>query len=261
MSLSKTQIITLCLFALGLLILMFGFRTKPNELLEREKTRSMNLQATNVTILKQEAVSLLSGDQKSRIQITEAQLSEATNVDQKADLHKQLSAVWYGANQLGIAGFHAEEVAKLLETGEAWSIAGTTYGLCIQRTEKDKEKKYCLEKSLQALENAISLDPEEVSYQLNRAVILTENPPAENPMQGVQLMLGLNKKFPKNVTITNNIAKFALQTNQLEKAEQRLLGALEIEPNNKRTNCLLAQLYSMKGMNDKASEYKKICEE
>jgi len=72
-------------------------------------------------------------------------------------------------------------------------------------------------------------------------------------------LLSLNKKFPKNVPVINNIAKFAIQTNQIDKAEQRLLGALTIEPDNKMTNCLLAQLYKAKGDENGAMKFQELC--
>ncbi len=257
MALKKTQLLTLAGFGV-LLILLMAMRTKPQDLLVREKSRSLNLQSTDVNILKQEAASSLSDNNKTRIQLLEAQLEEASD-EERIEVYKDLSSVWYDAGEVGIAGHYAEQVALGLQDASSWGIAGTTYALCVKRSEKDKEQSLCLSKALEALENAISLDPNDLSYQTNRAVILAEHPPAENPMQGVKLLLELNKNFPENVSVINNIAKFAIQTNQLEKAEQRLLGALEIEPNNKMTNCLLAQLYGAKGDNAKASVYQAQC--
>ena len=259
MTLSRNQIVTIGFFLLVLAVLA-SFRTKPKELLERERNRSMNLLSTNVNILIQEAAPLLSSNSKTKIQLLEAELAEeGISAEDKAELNRRLSSTWYEAGQIGIAGHFAEEVAKITEDASSWGISGTTYGLCIKRTEKEKEREYCLTKSLEALENAISLDPENLDFQINRAVILAENPPKDNPMRGVLLLLDMNKKFPKNVPVINNIAKFALQTNQLERAEQRLLGALSIEPDNVMTNCLLAQLYSIKGDESRSLTYEQKC--
>lgn len=254
----RPQLIALAGFGI-LLILLMSLRTKPNDLLDREKNRALNLQSTDVGILKQEAAKDLSSDNKARIQILESRLAGASD-SLRVEILKELSSVWYSTGEIGISGSYAEEVANLVATPEAWGIAGTTYALCVKRTAKDKERSFCLNKSLEALENAISLDPENLDYQINRAVLLAENPPSENPMQGVQLLLSLNKNFPKNVPVINNIAKFALQTGQVDRAEQRLLRAIELEPNNNTTNCLLAQLYSAKGDDDQSSIYRQKCE-
>ena len=259
MNLTRSQIYSILAF-LSLLLILAAFRTKPKDLLEREKNRSLNLQSTNANILIQEAVPDLRETYKTRIQILEAQLSSA-NEEQAAQLYKDLSSVWFESGNPSIAGHYAEEVATLEETAEAWGLAATTYALCINRSEKEKEKEFCLAKSLNAIENAITLAPEEIDYQINRGVILAENPPPDNPMKGVLLLLDLNKKYPKNVSVINNIAKFALQTNQLERAEQRLLGALEIEPNNKITNCLLTEVYLAMGQKDKSLVFQEKCAE
>jgi len=257
MNLHKSQLFALLGFLL-LSILLLSLRTKPRDLIDREKTRSLNLQSTDINILRQEAAGRLSDNAKARIQILEAQLADAED-EEKTEIYKDLSSIWYDAEEIGISGHYAEEVAHGLQSASAWGIAGTTYALCIKRTEKEKERSLCLSKALESLENAISLDPDNLSYQINRAVLLAENPPQDNPMRGVLLLLEMNKKFPENVPVINNIAKFALQTNQLDKAEQRLLGALEIDPNNIKTNCLLAQLYEAKGDKRKASNYLMKC--
>ena len=258
MAITKSQIYTLLGFGVLILLLM-AMRTKPQDLLDKEKNRSLNLQSTDVNILKQEAAATLSDNNKARIQILESELGKADE-DTIDDIYKDLSSVWYDAGEIGIAGHYAEEVATKNEDAASWGIAGTTYALCVKRSKKDKEKTLCLSKAIEALENAISLDPEDLSYQINRAVILAENPPPSNPMQGVKLLLDLNKNFPKNVPVINNIAKFAIQTNQLDKAEQRLLGAIELDPTNVTSYCLLVKLYNAKGENDKASIYQAKCQ-
>jgi len=258
MALQKSHIYTILGF-LALFAILLAMRSKPTELIEREKTRALNLQSTDVNALRLEASSSLSSNNKARIQILESELAEASE-EEKVEVYKDLSSVWYDAGELGIAGHYAEQVALSVNDAESWGIAGTTYGICIKRSEKDKEKSLCLSKALEAIETAISLEPDVVDFQLNRAIILAENPPADNPMRGVLLLLDLNKNFPKNVSVINNIARFALQTNQLDKAEQRLLGALAIEPDNKMTNCLLVQLYQAKGENSKMELYRPKCD-
>jgi len=260
MKLTQVQLYSILAFTLLLLILLFGFRTKPNELIEREKTRALNVQSTTVNILIQEASAGLSDVSKSRIQILESQINDVSD-DEKVELYKELSSVWYTAGEPGIAGHYAEQVASLTESAEAWGIAGTTYGLCVKKSSKDKERTLCLSKTLESLENAISLDPKNIDYKINKAVVQAENPPADNPMSGVLQLLDLNKKFPKNVPVINNIAKFALQTNQFDKAEQRLFSALEVDPDNITSNCLLAQLYMAKGDENKASKFREKCEQ
>lgn len=254
------KIVTLFLF-LGLLgVLWFGFPTKPSKLLDSEQERRLNLQSTQASILITEAIGQLSSSTRTQIQLLEAQIAGSSEDSVRVALLKDLASLWYGEGHIAIAGSYAEQVAHIIGDAQAWSIAGTTYGMGIKTAGSEKERKYCIDKALLSLENAISLDPENIAFQLNRAIILAEHPPSDNPMQGVLMLLDLNKNNPQNVSVINNIAKFALQTGQLDKAEQRLLTADSLSPNNKMTNCLFAQLYNAKGDKVKADWYRTKCE-
>lgn len=256
---TRSQLLTTAAFLLLLLFLQFGFRTKPVKVLELEQSRALNQTSTDISILKNEAFDELQSGDRSRIQILEAQIQEEDNPEAKLELLKNLSGTWYALGQSALAGNYAEEIAKEENTSEAWGIAGTTYAACVKSSTKEKEKSFCLQKAIESLEMASSLDPAAVNHTLNRAVLLAENPPSDNPMKGVLLLLDLNKKHPENVPVINNIAKFALQTGQLDRAEQRLLKANDLLPNNKTTNCLLAELYSAKGDISKAELFKEKC--
>jgi len=259
MNLEKPQLLAIG-GSIVLLALLLSLRTKPRDLISLEKERSMNRQSTDPAILKRDAIKDISSNALSRVQILEAQLSEATDTSVRIGLLKDLSSTWYGEGQYAIAGSNAEQIATLMQSGQAWGIAGTTYAAGIKKSKQEKERKYCLSKALECLENAASQSPEEISYQLNRGIILAENPPQNNPMKGVLLLLDLNKNNPKNVPVINNIAKFALQTGQLDKVEQRLSLAIELEPNNRMSNCLMAQLYDAKGQKDKADQFRAKCD-
>ncbi len=260
MKLSSTQYISIGGFGLLFLVLLLGFSTKPKSVLTKEHQRKLNLQSTNVETLKSEAIQELSSMARTRIQLLEAEIRDSQTDSTRIERYKQLAKIWYDEGRVAIAGSYAEEIAMLVDDAEAWGIAGTTYAIGINTSTKEKERQFCLEKALAALENASSIAPDVVSYQLNRAIILTEHPPEDNPMRGVLMLLDLNKKHPKNVAIINNIAKFALQTGQLDKAEQRLLKANDLSPNNNTTICLFAKLYKAKGDISKAEFYEAKCD-
>ncbi len=259
MKLGKPQYIVLAT-GVALLLVLLSFRTKPTDLISREKERSLNLQSTDPSILRQEALGQLASASLSRVQVLEAQISAANDTADRVSLLQELSSLWFREKEFGLAGTYAQEIAQYVQTDEAWGIAGTTFGVGIKNSLKEKEKSYCLSKALESLENATSLAPNKVSHRLNRGIILVESPPKDNPMKGVLILLDLNKKYPKNVSVINNIAKFALQTGQVDRAEQRLLTAIDLSPNNKTTHCLLAQLYEAKGDEVKFGMYREKCE-
>ena len=257
---SRLQIYSIAGFVLLFLSLLFGMPTKPQDLLREERSRALNLQATDVSILKREAFQNLAGGDRATIQILEGRLEDESDTLSRRKTMEDLSSTWFALEQFGLAGHYAEMIAKESQNAEDWGIAGTTYAIGVNRTGKEKEKKFCRAKSLEALENAISQDPSNLSYQINRAVLFAEHPDPQNPMKGIMILIDLNKNFPENVPVINNLARFAIQTGQLDRAKVRLTEALALEPENKRSNCLMVDLMQQTRNLDGIEQFKVKCE-
>ena len=124
------------------------------------------------------------------------------------------------------------KVAELENTEQAWSIAGTTMTLGLKNADQEKIKKFCSKNAIKAFENAISMDPENVQHRTNLAICYAEYPSQDNPMQGIMMLLDLNKKHPDNVGVLITLARFGMQTGQFEKVQGRLQKVLSLEPDN-----------------------------
>ena len=243
-----------------LAVLFFGFSTKPDALIAKEKVRALNSTSTDVNIIQRDVLKELSRDQRASIQILEAQIAEARDTASRVETLKELSGTWYRYGQYALAGSAAEQVAEATGEAQSWSIAATTYARGISEEAEQKKSAFCKEKAIECLENAISLDPDNIDHELNRGILFANYPEAQNPMKGIQILLKLNKNYPENVPVMNNLAKFALQTNQLDRAQVRLQKAAELDPNNRMTNCLSMELYNKLGEVSKAEQFRAKCE-
>lgn len=258
MSLSKSQYITIAVSVLALLVLLFGCETKTPELKKAESTRAMNMEATGVQNILLNAKKGLSKDQLPVIDALSVELDKAVSDEEKTKIYKRMSSAWYDFGHPILAGHYAEEVAKLEQTEQSWSIAGTSYLLGVKSTKDKKNKDYASSKAIAALDNAISMNPDNVDHKINKALTLVENP-VEMPMEGIMMLLDLNKQYPKEIKVLHQLARLGMRTNQWDKAIGRLTTALEIEPNNANTHCLLAEAYQGKGDNALASKHIKMC--
>jgi uncharacterized protein HemY len=260
--LSKTN--TLIITSIGLLIaIYFGCNTLGNKQKEVEKSRLSNMEATSLSNLVSEANKKLSDTDKSQIEALQLELeSTGTDTLKKISVLKTVSAWWYQKGHPSISGTYAEEVAKLEKSENAWSITGTTYALCVKNIgDNKKEKEYCSKRAINAFEKAISISPDNVDHRVNLAICYVDNPTPDNPMQGILMLRELNTKYPKNVTVLNQLGKLAIQTNQFDKAITRLEDAISVEPNNNTTICLLAQAYNAVGDAEKAKIYVDKCQQ
>ncbi|TAK44578.1 MAG: hypothetical protein EPO28_04640 [Saprospiraceae bacterium] len=243
------------------LVLFWGFDTKPNAQKEVENRRALAATSTDAIALLNEAKGSLGIQESAKVLTLESELVNASSDSMKIEIYKKLSSAWYDANKPAIAGFYAEKIAGLTKTEDAWSIAGTTYSICVQREKEEKVRSYCRQYAIQSLENAASLNPSNLQHKVNMALVYTEMPLKENPMKGIMMLVDMNKQYPQNVLVLTQLGRLALKTSQFEKAIQRLQQAIAIEPDNSEVNCLLSDAYSGIGDAPKAEAARKKCEE
>lgn len=257
-SLSKGQIIAILITVFCFCILYFYFDINPNSQKEVEKSRSLNIEATSIQNLILEAREEL-GPNYNILEAMNMELNSIEIDSNKVEQLKTISGKWYELGYPAISGYYAEEVAKILNSASAWSIAGTTYLIGAKQATADKTRKWSMQRANLALENAISLEPDNLDHKINLALGYVENPPEENPMKGILLLRSLDEEYPDNVKVLTQLGRLSLVTNQLDNAVLRLKRAEELEPDNKNVLCLLAEVFQAKGQSVMAEEYNNKC--
>ena len=243
------------------IIMYFGCDTNPDNHKTIEKQRFDNAVSTDISSLLMDAKQDIKPENGSSILALEMDLNNAVEEEEKVEAFKELSSAWYKFGKPAIAGYYAEQVALVDNTEETWSIAGTTYSICVQRETEIKVKDYCTDHAISALENAASLNPTNLQHNINLALVYTENPPKETPMKGVLMLVELNKQNPENVSVLNQLGRLAIKTGQYDRAVQRLTKALELEPENPTSNCLLGKALEEKNDQTAAAPYLAKCSE
>ncbi len=253
---SRFQWLTIGGAAVLFSVLYFGLDTIPPE--NKEAGSQRRISATNADVLIQDAVSSLSDVQLLELEQLETGLRAGTPEEKQQSL-ESLSRSWYQFGHPVIAGHYAMLLAEEQNTDEAWSIAGSTFAIALQRSTEEKVRDFSAQNAVRCFESAISLNPDELSYRLNLALVYAEKPVKEDPMKGILMLRDLNQKYPENVSVLNNLARLGLQTGQVERALQRLESAYQLEPKNPVTVCLLAEAYRTAGDENKAGFYTTVC--
>ncbi len=256
---TKGQSVLVGLSLLLFLGLYFGGSIKPSEIKSAEKSRALNSESTDINALLIDAKPSLSPLQSAELLSLETRLSQAEEDTTTISIYKDIASTWYKYKRADISGHYALKVAEIENTESAWSIAGTTLTLGVKTATKDKIKKYCSSKAVKAFENAISLNPESVQHRTNLAICYAEYPSASNPMQGIMMLLELNKKHPDDIGVLLTLARFGMQTGQYEKVEGRLQRVLSMEPNNKSANCMMVDVLAQLEKVAMAGPYQAKC--
>ncbi len=247
---SKLQLSIVSGAILLLVVLLFGFNTKPGKQTAINKSRALAAESTDINILLTEAREKLSANEATTVLLQEQSLSEATSDSVRIGKMEQLSKKWFDLGHPEIAGYYAEGIADITQTEQAWAISGTTYAIGVQRASSEKIRTYCSGRAVKAFQNAISINPDEMAHKVNLALCYTDNPPKDNPMKGILMLVDMNKKNPDDVMVLTQLGRLAIKTGQFEKAVQRLERASTIESSNAKLFCLLADAY--KGLKNEA---------
>jgi len=258
MKMNKTQSILIVSMIALFCLIYFGMSTKPKEQRDAEMTRAANIEATGIQNIVSNAKKSLSKDQLNIIEALQAEYHDAQGDEEKIDKAKAMASRWYEFGSPIVSGYFAEDIAKIRNTKDAWSIAGTTYSIGMNNAEEEKEMQFARGRAIKAFENAISLTENNIDDKINLALIYVERPD-QRPMEGIQMLLKLNESNPDNVQVINQLARLGLRTNQTEKAIGRLKRALELEPNNINSICMLAQAYAQAGNEKAAKEFEDRC--
>lgn len=256
---NRVQFIVLGLFIGLFCLLYFGMDTKPKKHKLVEKSRALNLESTNISNLLMEAKRSLLENESDLIHAYELQLKTAENDDDKAEILESLSSKWFESGYEAISGFYAEKIAEIKKDDVSWSITGTTFVFCIRNAKETKVKEYCSKRGIHAFEIAISLNPTEVNHKVNLAVCLAEYPLKDNPMQGILMLLNLNREHPNHIGVMYQLARFGVQTGQYDKAIGRLNRILELDPDYFQAYCLLTKIYEETDDLSQAILYRKKC--
>lgn len=235
-------------------LLYFGCDTQTREQKAIDQSRALTTEAMDIKSHAEATLTSLNTTQKMDIQ---SHMSIKPNQD-STDFLKQLSSAWHSANHDEIAAWYAEQVADIEKTEEAWSIAGANYYLAMTQNTEPQIRDFCMQRAVNAFQNAISIDPSKIENKINLALCYTENPPQDNPMKGILLLRDLDQENPENILVNLQLARLAIKTGQFDKAIVRLETVLSKEPDNRKAICLLADAYK-ETQNAKAKEMMQRC--
>jgi len=251
-----SQFISIALFLGLFLLLYFGCDTKDSSQKIAEKSRVLNFEKISPQMLMKEAKSDLLSDESMYLDALKIQIDQAATPEEKFALREKEASFWFTKEEEGISGAIAQKIAEGRGDSQSWSIAGTTFTLCLQRETEPDIRDFCFNRAVNAFEQAISLNPENLDHQVNLALCYVEKPLENNPMKGIQMLLGLNKEYPENISVLSQLGRLSIKTNQLDRAIARFITILTLEPGNIEANCYLGGIYEKQGNKTLANKHK-----
>lgn len=179
-----------------------------------------------------DARNTLDSSQTAWLTYLDQEKAQAATIEDEAEVLKLISRTWYENGNYLASGYYAKKVAELLQTGEAWSIAGTTYAAAFKTGKENDIKKLAAQKAIEAIGKAKALQPDSLQHRINEGLMYLELSTVDAtvmPMKGVRLLQQLDQEFPNNVRVNMTLGRLsATRSGDLAKAKPRFENVLEI---------------------------------
>jgi len=243
----RTQwIVLLGAFAL-LLLLYFGCPTKPPGRNIIDEQRAKKAATIDIDKLLERATKRYPREQLRPILELEQSLADTTNTMDEPEALKSISRNWNQMGDFALGGMYAEKVAEITQTDSAWSITGTTYFSCFKSDLDSLIRDFCITKSIQAFESAISVAPDNPVHSVNLGLCYVES--GGNPMKGITIIRDVAEKNPENRLASMTLGRMSIRTGQYDKAVQRFENVLTHHPEDADAHYWLGVTYQ--ALNDK----------
>ncbi|MBK0384372.1 tetratricopeptide repeat protein [Pedobacter sp. SD-b] len=145
-----------------------------------------------------------------------------------AAIQKQIAQKWDDLNQPAPAAFAYEAVAKLEPNYNNWIITGDRFTDGYQNFRDTTATAGLLNKAITAYNKALEINPNSLDAKTGLGVAYVTG--TQNPMQGIQLLLGVVKEDPKNVKANMNLGMFSMKSGQFQKAVDRFKTVIDVKP-------------------------------
>jgi tetratricopeptide (TPR) repeat protein len=257
--------------ALGTALLTIALYAIPRKVPKIKKGQEADTSvAVDENLLINEAKKALDSTQRVWIADLEQRKSAATDLNQELSILKLLSRSWRENKNLTVSAIYAEQVAQLQPSGEAWSIAGTTYGSAFFNSQDQAVKRFVAQKAISAFEKAKLAEPDTLRHWLNEATMWIELSSVDAkvpPMKGVGLLRELEAKFPNSPQLHLTLGRLsATRSGDLDKALPRFIKVVELAKTEVvpremllEAHYFLADIYTQKQQKDSAIIHYDAC--
>lgn len=237
-------------------ILYFGFDTvqlnKEGEVTPEEASATLSL---DMNIALEEAMSALDSENRDSVSLW----TERAETGDILSL-KQLSSFWVSKDEWLLAGHYTEQIADIQPTAENFSIAANTYATGAEMAQNE-DSGFAMSRRAEVMyDKAIDEQGGNFNLELQKSLLMIKFPDAENPMKGVLALVDLSEKYPDEPRVFRELGEFSMQTGQWDRAQERLEKAYSLDPDHKKTICLLSDVYAETGEQKKSEEFRILCE-
>lgn len=186
----------------------------------------------------------------------EEKASNSSDIE-KAKMYNDMAQLWLQHRNMPIAAHYYSEKAKLENSEKSLNFAGRFNLDLFYATQSHAMQDWALQNAISNFEQSLKLNPNSDTVKMALASCYIDG--TSQPMQGIQLLLGIVKEEPDNIAANLMLGQLSIRSGQMDKAKERFDKVLDLEPENTEALYFLAEVYRSKGNKEKAIELLERC--
>jgi tetratricopeptide (TPR) repeat protein len=187
----------------------------------------------------------------------EKEIAATRDSSRMAVLFTQLAKVWENSKQMQASAYFYSRAAKLENSEKKLTFAGQLFLRLMEDENSPTIQMADAVEAAKCLEQSLVLNPGSEDAKLSLATAYIEG--TGEPMRGVQILLGIIREKPEDISANMLLGRMSVQSGQFDKAIGRFETVLKNNPQNKEAMFFMAQAFEGKGDKKKAIEMLEKC--
>lgn len=177
--------------------------------------------------------------------------------DDKSLIYNNIAELMLEHKQYAAAAHFFTEKAKLDNSEKSLNFAGRFNLDLLHNAETAPVRAWAAQNAIANFEQSLKVNPDNDTVKMALASAYVDG--TSQPMQGIQLLLGITRENPDNIPANLMLGQLSIRSGQYDKAQSRFEKVIELEPENTEALYFLAEVYKNKGDKQKAIELLEKC--
>ena len=197
----------------------------------------------------------LTASQQAFVSQLESAVVRGNVKEQQIKVYRQLAGFWRDSAHLLLPyAYYTAEASKLENSEKSLTFAAHYFLSELRRQNEPGIKKWMAVEAKELFEKALVLNPANDSSKVGLGSCYLFGQISETPMQGIQMIMEVANRDPNNMYAQFMLGMGGLESQQFDKAIDRLSKVAAAQPDNLEAVLGLAEAYERKG--DKANAIK-----
>lgn len=244
----RTRII-LVVVSIAIIALLFLL---PKAVVENESQLESGVATDSVsTTIRQDPHNTSSREVALKIKDLKARYLSDSRNEKNAIFADSLANLYREAGKFDSAAWYAEEAATFFNTKESFVKAGNTYYDAFTFAMETEKQKAMAEKTRFFFSKVLEVEPKNLEVKTKMAMTYVSS---SSPMQGIMMLREVLQEDPTNELALFNMGMLSIQSRQYDRAIERLVQLVQVNPKHIQGQLLLGVAYMNKGDKVKAKE-------